>query len=54
MNENNPCFVQSNNRVNSYVLFEKGLGSYGTVNFKKSKGTTKHYNERSKFIKLYS
>ncbi len=44
MSEDNPCFVQSNNRVNSYVLFEKGLGSFGTVNFKRCKGASKYYN----------
>jgi hypothetical protein len=39
--------------VNSYVLFDKGLGSFGTVNFKRGRAS-KNLNDKSKYVKLYS
>ncbi len=46
--------MQPNNRINSYVLFEKGLGPCGTVQFKRCSKGTLNFKEKSKFIKLYS
>jgi hypothetical protein len=54
INENNPSFLQPNNRISSYVLFEKGLGSSGTVNFRRGSKGCLNFKEKSKFIKLYS
>lgn len=47
-------FIKSSQRVNSYILFEKGLGSYGTVHIKKSRGNGRYMNDNNKFVKLYS
>jgi len=52
LNENNSSFIKSNHRLNNYILFEKGLGAYGTVSFNKKRG--RYLEENSKFIKLYS
>lgn len=49
--ENNQNLEQSNPKPSSYIIFEKGLGCYGTVHFKKR---GRYLEENSKFIKMYS
>lgn len=54
LSENHQKFLQASGKVNSYILFEKGLGVSGTVNIKRSKGSGRYLQENSKYIRMYS
>lgn len=38
ISEHNGSFIKAGDRLNNYILFEKGLGAYGTVNFNRKRG----------------
>lgn len=51
--ENTVTIQDTAQRAQGYVLFEKGLGSFGSVKIKKD-GMGKYMDSSNKFMKFYS
>lgn len=51
ISENNHNFI-TNKRINSYILFQKGLGMSGTLGTQKSKKN--NFLNNNKFVRLYT